>query len=768
MAAPLVTGPDTERRFVELLLSRKLVIPELVSSLARERAERIARGERTKTLAHLVVDSGLVAHETAVELLQQVRSERASQRSRGARRDVAPQGTLGPGSQLGPYRITGELGRGGMGVVYRALDPRLQREVALKTISGLADEETIERFMLEARATARLKHPGIVSVLGAEIHSGTRVLVLELVEGRSLARAIAAAGPLPAREAAALVRDVALAVEAAHAVGIIHRDLKPANVLIGPDGRPRLTDFGLARDAQGPRDLTATGETLGTPAYMSPEQALADAATIGPATDVYGLGAVLYEALAGRPPFQGPSGMAILRAVIEETPLAPSVHRRSRGLAAVHADVETICLKALEKEPARRYPTAAALAADLSRFLEGEPIAARPSSLGARAWRRVRRHPALAAFLLLALAVVPFVAISLARTRARADARKKARDVAVAALSSVEAARRIPIDYDPYRPSVETEKREWPFALAREAARDYAAVARDDDAEGREARRMWSARAMELGETAMSLGDWPRAEAAFAEAALAGADPQLASGRRERAHAEVARDATLGRSSVPLQLLGALRAIRRFDAALRLLDRLIAEDGTFPILFVERAFVHRELGDLKGAAADLDRAIELSPRFTEALTLRASLRDRLGDHDGAIADASAALELHPHTPDLLDVRARLYLAKGDADAASRDLTEAIARNPGLTDPYVGRAVARRQTGDLEGSLADLERVLALDPCDERALLARGRLALDRGEREAATRDLERCASVAPSSPEAAQARQVLERLRAPR
>ncbi len=291
------------------------------------------------------------------------------------------------------YELLEKIARGGMGIVYKARQKKPNRIVALKTILAgtLASPELVERFYLEAEAAAALEHPGIVPIYEVGEFNGQHFFSMGFVDGGSLADQTKD-GPLPPRRAASLIMQVAEAVGYANDRGIIHRDLKPGNVLLDKDGKPKVTDFGVAKNASSDSHLTMDGQIIGTASYMPPEQARGHLSEIGPASDVYSLGATLYCLVTGRPPFQAASTLETIEQVTKQEPVSP------RQLnAAVNRDLETICLKCLQKEPGKRYPRAQDLADDLRRFLSGEPIQARPVSRSERLWRWARRNPLIAA-----------------------------------------------------------------------------------------------------------------------------------------------------------------------------------------------------------------------------------------------------------------------------------------------------------------------------------------------------------------------------------
>src|SRR5262245_9698211 len=263
------------------------------------------------------------------------------------------------------YEVEAILGQGGVGVVFRARDLRLGRPVALKMLlaGAYAGPTELARFRREAEAVAGLCHPNIVQIYEVGDHEGRPYFTMELVEGGTLAQKLTAAPPA-VRWAAELVATLADAVAVAHSTGIIHRDLKPANILLTADGTPKISDFGLARRLKGEDGLTWTGTAVGTPSYMAPEQASGKAGPIGPAADVYGMGAVLFQLLTGRPPFRGGTALETFRQVLSDEPVRPS-----RLNPSVPRDLESVCLKCLQKDPRRRYSSATELAEDLRRYL---------------------------------------------------------------------------------------------------------------------------------------------------------------------------------------------------------------------------------------------------------------------------------------------------------------------------------------------------------------------------------------------------------------
>jgi eukaryotic-like serine/threonine-protein kinase len=340
---------------------------------------------------------------------------------------AADKETSSTAPDLPGYHLEGELGRGGMSVVYLARQVALNRLVALKVIRAriYADAAIAARFRDEAEAAARFQHPNIVQVYEVGEFEGLGYLVLEYVAGGSLEQKLAGT-PQPPRESAHTIEDLARALHYAHQRGIIHRDLKPANVVLTADGLPKVTDFGLAKLLERDGGLTQTGDIIGTPSYMAPEQAQGTPSDATPATDVYALGAILYEMLTGRPPFKGATPLSTLSQVAGHEPVAPGKLQRHTPRV-----LETICLKCLEKEPRKRYVSALDLADDLRRFLENRPIQARRISIPELCWRWCRREPVkaglVAALVCAFCAGVAGVAIQWRRAEDKARAESLAR-----------------------------------------------------------------------------------------------------------------------------------------------------------------------------------------------------------------------------------------------------------------------------------------------------------------------------------------------------
>jgi len=347
----------------------------------------------------------------------------------------APGASFDSADRFGNYELLDEIGRGGMGVVYRARQLKPNRIVAIKMVLAgqLASQEEIERFFAEADAVGHLDHPGIVRVYEAGEHDGIHYIAMEYVPGHELGHRVLR-GPLSSEETTKLTHAIAEAVAHAHARGVIHRDLKPSNILLDECDNPRVMDFGLAKCLESDQQLTVTGTVLGTVAFMPPEQAEGNLPEMGMAADVYSLGAIMYTLLTSRPPFHGKSALETMRLAREQEPVSP--HRWNDSIPR---DLETICLKCLEKDAEKRYPTAAELRDDLERFLAGKPVLARPVTRLERCWRWSRRNP-MVSVLTVALVLCVIVGLSVVAVQyTRAAAANAAEQMSNAARDLFEA-----------------------------------------------------------------------------------------------------------------------------------------------------------------------------------------------------------------------------------------------------------------------------------------------------------------------------------------
>ena len=383
----------------KLALEEGLITPEQLRIALAEQSWEASRGNAVR-LGSIFLNKGFLTARQIEELL-------LKDKSRSTRRATPrAEESSGVPSLIGRFRILSEVGRGGMGIVYQAHDPQLERRVALKVVvpsPNAGPQEAAlddERFLREARLGAKLRHPNIVTVYEAGVIEGRRFLSMELILGLPMSH-WRRSGSVTIRQQVSLLRDVALAVHHAHQQGIIHRDLKPANILIDSGTQPRVTDFGLAKIVgQNARlSLTAEGRVVGTPAYMSPEQ-VEGLETVDRRVDVYALGVMLYETLAGKPPFEGQTPVEVMMKVINEPVRPPSKRTAFTMNPFLYMSLEGVCLKAMSKDPRDRYPTAAAMAEDLSKWLKGE--LGRVSPTRARRVRSRIRAAAFAAIFLVA------------------------------------------------------------------------------------------------------------------------------------------------------------------------------------------------------------------------------------------------------------------------------------------------------------------------------------------------------------------------------
>ena len=682
--------------------------------------------------------------------------------------------------RLGRYELREELGRGGMGVVFRAYDLELRREVALKTLllGDKQNPELVERLLREARTAATLAHPGIVPIHDAGVIDGVPYFAMAYLRGRTLDRAVREP-PLPSiRERVRWIARVADAVAHAHERSVIHRDLKPSNILLDDEGGVHVMDFGLARRLDEGGKLTVTGQMIGTPQYMPPEQIEGERALIGPPCDVYALGAVLYELLAGRPPFPGDTIAEIVGKALSRDP-API-----RGFdPKVHPDLETVCAKALDKDPRRRYPNGRAIAQDLERWLNGEPIEARPVTWRTVVVRRMARQKLLtasAAAALLACAWAAWTvrsnaALERAQSELRAEVRKTLREQAGLYLDAALTLRRA---------GVPIEKAEQDYL-----PRLYRAVVEAERVDPNRAEPV-----CRLGRMLRALMKWN--EAAAAQDRALAAEPGFAPALYERAvvtarlHAErllevreqalreagsrLAQEGSLLDAVMPTDTEIEQRDVRLGTLRLRLLADLaaLAEVGPGSGLTqahldcargLARVYSPRAPADAGSARSLLESAIRGDPALEEAYEGLARLEESLGDWERAIAIYDAGTAVDPgYLPFRIgrgDARATLALSRlsrgqdtGDLyRLAVDDFSEAVRLQPAKPQAWIRRGATRMdwatatlaRGGDPEALLAeaaaDLGKALELEPRHPEALRYRagvqtnlGRYRMDRG------------------------------------
>ena len=618
-----------------------------------------------------------------------------------------------PALEVPGYEVRRELARGGMGLVVEAWSKRLGRTVALKLVLEPLDTELVARFGREAEAALRLRHPNLVSVFEAGEVGGCPFLAMELVEGRTLEEVLRG-GPLPALEAARMVRALADALAHAHERGVLHRDLKPGNVIVEADGRPRLVDFGLARLSDELARLTRTGAIMGTPSYMSPEQGSGEIHRVGPQTDVYSLGAVLYHALTGSAPFVAKSAIATIEAVVRRRPVPPDQVR-----AGVDRDLAAICLRCLEKAPEQRWPGAAALRDALLAWERGARTRPRP--------RRSGRWIALAA---VALGGVLAAGLAARSPRAASPAAPAPEELArllderserslEAALALVEASGVDLAALDPDRAAAlrfagflrhrRADRRAGNLHALRAAPPPWCDLARLEDLLEDER----TADALELARTLRGTFPrlaWVRFAAARALSDTRRFDEALAESQAALAlHAEP--EVRLWRALI---LAGKADpgALTESSAAVDLAPR----GSPLQLVALEtRAQCHLALGDLASARADLDRVLAGDPDRTIALVTRAHVHLAGGDQARALADVDRARERGPDDPHALRV---LGLAVARVEGPLEGLAwldRAIAAEPLAADAHADRAGILRDLRWLDAALASARRAVELAP-----------------------------------------------------
>lgn len=674
------------------------------------------------------------------------------------------------------YELRATLGEGGSAVVYEAWDRHLGRTVALKILKDGFRRNDIARarFQREARSAAGLSHPNVVGVYDVGEDEGRLYLAMERVEGRTLSDRLSD----HLDDTKALVRlleKAARGVGSAHDKGIVHRDLKPANILVTLDGEPKVADFGLAHLVDSETRLTRTGAALGTPMYMAPEQVQGHGESIGPPTDVYALGAILYEMLVGRPPHPGYTLAEMYTKILHEDPTPPHCL-----IAKVPPELEAICLKSLDKEPSRRYPNAQAFAEDLRRYQEGEPVKAGRVSAASRLWRKaVRRRRLVLSSMVVSLLLLGAVGWAVhSRTRGnqmeaaalrRHEALERSRVPLEAGRRVLEQMRLLRCDGD-RRPGdlgilADTADGEFRKALREvpDLPEAYLGIARARGYAGD------AKRAIEALDRAISVS--PGFSTAYLDRVRLNIDRDMVqhgpSGggdeveqKRERLQFDLNYAVRLTSDNVERLIAQGLMAYSRgeYDAAEKWMEQYLAVAPADSQAHRIRGYALSFLEKYEEAEAELTRALTGNAHDVSAYLRRAFVRRTRGNPEGAIADYDRGIELgriygrisDPYFAVAYLDRGVLRRRKGDPDGAIEDHTEVLRRDPRNADAYFNRSLARNDVRDVDGAIADLDEVLRINPRDVSACVNRAKLRHDaRGDVAGSIADLEKALEVAP-------------------
>ncbi|MBI2898980.1 MAG: protein kinase [Planctomycetes bacterium] len=772
---PREEAPDDPlgARVGEMAVARGLVTREAVEECLAEQRRDVQGRNPHLLLGQILLRRGLI---TVSQLMEIVKEQQGCRRSAvgplpEGETDIAiaPKAAPKENRTIGRYRILREIARGGMGVVYEAEDPDLKRRVALKMLRHMdgGTEQDVIRLRREATLAARLSHPGIIDIyeIGTvpreEDESPLHYIAMQFVEGVTFAQAMQR---LSVPDRLRILEAVADAVGTAHRQGVVHRDLKPGNILIASDGHPVVTDFGLAREARGRSQHTMSGEILGTPQYMSPEQVNGEVDRVGVRSDVWALGVILYEALTNRAPFQGGSVAEIYVTILGQNPEPPT--RMARG---VPPELETICLKALEKDPERRYPGAAEFAADLRRFREGRPILARRPTVRYRTAKWLRRHRSLVGAL-AALVVLVVLTWSGTRLAARESTFRKARAEAESAAKAGDWPRGV----------VKAEQ-----ALEIRWDRDLAGLrdlCRRRIAEA-DARAAQESRARALEDRLRSAQERIRdVEEAFYAQNIDIRERLNAGEATVKDLESLAADPVHAGSARLWYLLGlASHHVGLWDQAESALSKAKELDPSdeqtllsFARLCLDRGFQAMVNTPGEDPRAAVDRARQWSTRAIEALTrpgkewegaaavYREIARVTLLLYDDPHGEGGRLLmELHNRgqvrgieyccllmplfkkasTPGMFNCslmhrpnftwgfffRGRAWEARGDREKAIADFGKAIACNPRFFEAWFHRGIGRYLNNDCDGAISDFEEVIRLKPRLAVAHYYRGRV-----------------------------------------
>jgi serine/threonine-protein kinase len=659
---------------------------------------------------------------------------------------------------FGKYLIERKLGQGGMGAVYLARDTALDRKIAIKIISS-DDQETVERFQREAQAVAKLKHPNIVQIYEAGTIDKQHYFTMDYIQGLSLDRVLQSR-KLPYDTVARITVQVALALHYAHRHNIIHRDIKPGNILIDVRGKIYLTDFGLAKQLAGlDRSLTVTGTTVGTPDYMSPEQAQGKKELINQFSDIFSLGATLFHCLTGQLPFPGDELLAVLSSVVnKDTPLPSRIDKN------IPKDLETICLKCMEKDQSRRYQNMQELALDIRRYLKGEPITARRASAVTRLWYKVKRNKAVS--LILTGFVLFLIGLAVWQMVVSYQASRKAELYYLEAQELYDQGK-----YDDARAICEKIMEIVPYHLGADDLIDMCVSklrAKDRTVTAKEAQLDLRAQAkmvLDRIPTGSSQADSRiniALEALNIDPSFGEAYQVLGNAYKEKGEYNKAFDyftkaieatptlayAYYGRACISYYIRN------KKQPALEDLKMVIQLDPKGYIGFFAKGLIEQDDGLYDQAIQDYTSAIELNKADTEGYCGRGSVGYKLGNYDGALADYNEAIRLDPASAYAYNCRGLTWHQKGDIKQALADYDKALQLTPDYAGVYVNRAILYREQCILAQALDDINQAIKIEPDNADAYNARGTIYTDLQRTEDAIKDYDAAISIDPNCIEA--------------
>jgi serine/threonine protein kinase/Flp pilus assembly protein TadD len=652
---------------------------------------------------------------------------------------------------FGRYQLRQKLGQGGMGVVYRAYDTELKRDVALKTILCAREQVLIKRFTKEAEAMAKLAHQGLVKIYDVGKVDGRPYLTMEFIEGKNLAQLLKEEKLSP-RRAAEILNKVAQAIAYAHSKGILHRDLKPSNIMIGGQNEPKVMDFGLALDVTSETKLSHTGSTLGTPAYMSPEQTLGKRKEIDERSDVYALGVVLYEMLVGAQPFRGMTAPMAVE-ILEKEPPAPSQlsHRISR-------DISNICLKAMAKDKKDRYQSVSEMAEDLQRFLAKEPVLAHGPRLIYRAKRLLRQK--------LNMVVVALVSAALALLWSGMDKRP--------------AKPNIPDNRDERHTNTHVTGEH-----SKIVERLMSELGDGTPEPGMSDRYVTEIVRMKSSETVKKLLSYLYAHSLWQRRAAIEALGKLGDGNTRVDGHDVVEwlllrlpDLDLYKTEEMQEAHDIIWALGRIadGRAFTMVSEVRQKSGENSVFwentkiphswlplppkknattvaeYVTQALALEDKGDLAGAIGNFSKALELDPSHAATYNNRGKVRAKQGDFAGAISDFTKAIAIDPTNALVYNNRGVAWASQGDSNRAVSDYNKAIALRPQYAEAYANRASLRLQRGDMISTISDSSKAIELNPQAVAAYNARSHARLTLNDINGALADANKAIALNPNYP----------------